>query len=322
MLWAEDNVKNYPYLLLNPITDANGNEAAQGALDYTRAPEIPPAMAALLQIVETDMKEILGNQQAGEQLQPNMSGKAVELIQNRLDMQTFIYMSNMAKAVKRCGEIWLSIARDLYVEQGRKMKGLGPQNEMSTIELARPVLNPDTGALEYENDMTRAKFDVRVDVGPSSASKRAATVRALTGMMTITQDPETLQVLSAMAMMNMEGEGIKDVRAYFRKKLLRMGVLEPTEQELQQLAEEASAAAQQVDPQAALAQALAIESQAKAQKAQADTEYTLARAEETRAKTIDTLAGVDIKSRDAVVRTAEQLRQATQPVQTGEMRGM
>ena len=125
-----------------------------------------------------------------------------------------------------------------------------------------------------------------------------------------------------MAMMNMEGEGIKDVRAYFRKKLLRMGVLEPTEQELQQLAEEASAAAQQVDPQAALAQALAIESQAKAQKAQADTEYTLARAEETRAKTIDTLAGVDIKSRDAVVRTAEQLRQATQPGQTGEIRGM
>ena len=322
ILWSEDNVKNYPYLLINPITNADGQEAAQGALDYTRAPEIPPAMAALLQITEQDMKEILGNQEAGEKIQPNSSGKAVELVQNRLDMQTFIYMSNMAKAVKRCGEIWLSIARDLYVEQGRKMKGVGDQNQMSTIELAKPMLNSETGALEYHNDLTQAKFDVRVDVGPSSVSKRAATVRALTGMMTITQDPETLQVLGAMAMMNMEGEGIQDVRKYFRNKLLRMGVLEPTDLELEEMAKEAAARAEQPDPQAILAQALAIESQAKAQKAQADTEYTLARAEETRAKTIDTLAGVDIKARDAVVKTAEQLRQATQPAPMGEMRGL
>ena len=322
ILWSEDNVKNYPYLLINPITNADGQEAAQGALDYTRAPEIPPAMAALLQITEQDMKEILGNQEAGEKIQPNASGKAVELVQNRLDMQTFIYMSNMAKAVKRCGEIWLSIARDLYVEQGRKMKGVGDQNQMSTIELAKPMLNPETGALEYHNDLTQAKFDVRVDVGPSSVSKRAATVRALTGMMTITQDPETLQVLGAMAMMNMEGEGIQDVRKYFRNKLLRMGVLEPTDLELEEMAKEAAARAEQPDPQAVLAQALAIESQAKAQKAQADTEYTLARAEETRAKTIDTLAGVDIKARDAVVKTAEQLRQATQPAPMGEVRGL
>jgi hypothetical protein len=141
-------------------------------------------------------------------------------------------------------------------------------------------------------------------------------------MMTITQDPETLQVLGAMAMMNMEGEGIQDVRKYFRNKLLRMGVLEPTDLELEEMAKEAAARAEQPDPQAILAQALAIESQAKAQKAQADTEYTLARAEETRAKTIDTLAGVDIKARDAVVKTAEQLRQTTQPAPMGEVRGL
>ena len=50
--------------------------------------------------------------------------------------------------------------------------------------------------------------DVVSDVGPSSSSKKAATVRNIMGMMQATADPETIQVLSATAMMNMEGEGI------------------------------------------------------------------------------------------------------------------
>ena len=40
-----------------------------------------------------------------------------------------------------------------------------------------------------------------------------------------------------MAMMNMEGEGISDVREYFRKQLVTLGVLKPTEEEAQQLAQ-------------------------------------------------------------------------------------
>ena len=42
-------------------------------------------------------------------------------------------------------------------------------------------------------------------------------------------------VLGAMAMMNMEGEGISDVRDYFRQKLLKMGVVQPTEAEAEEL---------------------------------------------------------------------------------------
>ncbi len=322
LMWAEDNVKQYPYLLVNPVTNADGAEQAQGPLDYTRAPEIPPAMAALLQITDGDIKELLGNQQAGEQLQPNMSGKAVELIQNKLDMQTFIYMSNFAKAVKRCGEIWLSMAREIYVEPNRKMKGLGKTGEPRSIELVKPMLNKETSAIEYQNDLTQAKFDVTVDVGPNSSSKRAAVVRALTGMMTITQDPETLAILSSMAMMNMEGEGLGEVQNYFRKRLLKQGVLEPNEEEAAAMAAELEAMQAQPDPQAELAQSLGLEARAKAAKAEADTEYALARAEETRAKTIEILTNVSDQERAAVLGAAQEIRQASQPVPMAETRGM
>lgn len=290
MMWADDNIKNFPYLLVNPITDANGNQAISGPIGYTKPPQIPQALAALLQITEQDMQDLLGNQQAGEELQPNVSGKAVELIQNKLDMQTFIYMSNMSKAVKRSGEIWLSMARDVLVEEGRKMKSIGPQNEMQSVELAKPVVN-EKGEIETENDLSEAEFDVNVDVGPSSSSKRAATVRALTGMASLTDDAETKQVLGAMAMMNMEGEGITEVRDYFRKKLLRMGVVKPTEEEQQTMAEEQ--ANQQPDPNTQYLQAAADEATANATQARAKTILTVAQADETKAKTMKTLSEVD-----------------------------
>lgn len=290
MMWADDNIKNYPYLLVNPITDANGNQAISGPIGYTKPPQIPQALAALLQITEQDMQDLLGNQQAGEELQPNISGKAVELVQNKLDMQTFIYMSNMSKAIKRSGEIWLSMARDVLVEEGRKMKSIGPQNEMQSVELAKPVVN-DKGEIETENDLSQAEFDVNVDVGPSSSSKRAATVRALTGMASLTDDAETKQVLGAMAMMNMEGEGITEVRDYFRKKLLRLGVVKPTEEEQQAMADEQ--ANQKPDPNTQYLQAAADEASANATQARAKTILTVAQADETKAKTMKTLSDVD-----------------------------
>lgn len=304
LMWAEDNLKNYPYLLINPITDANGNPAAGGPVAYTKPPSIPPSMAALLQITEADMQEILGSPQQGDKMVSHLSGKTVELIQQRLDMQTFIYMSNMAKAIKRCGEVWLSIARDIFVEQGRKMKSVTQNGKMEPVELMKPVVN-DEGEIEYENDMSCADYDVQVLVGPSGQTKRQATVRALTDMMTMTQDPEMTQVLSSMAMLNMEGEGIEDVRDYFRKKLLRMGVLKPTDTEAQELAQEAQNA--KPDPQAQYLQAASEQAIAQASKAQADSILSVAKAEETRAKTTETLSKVSMADQERIFALADRL---------------
>lgn len=290
VMWAEDNLKDYPYLLVNPITDANGQTVASGPVAYTKSPAIPPALAGLLQLTEQDMQDILGNQQQGDKIVSNISGKAVEMIQQRLDMQTFIYMSNMSKAIKRSGEIWLSMAKDVFVEPGRKMKGVTEDGSVTSVELMRPKMTQE-GEVELENDLSEAKFDIVVDVGPSSSTKRQATVRALTGMMQITQDPETLQVLTAMSMMNMEGEGVEDVRDFFRQKMIRMGVVKPTEEEAQAL--QAEMANQKEDPNSIFLQAAAEEAVAKAAKARADTVNVIADSELKRAKTAETMANLD-----------------------------
>jgi hypothetical protein len=308
-MWADDNLRNYPYLLVNPITGADGSTQVSGPLAYTRSAQIPPAMAALLAITETDMKEILGSSGQGEKMVSNISGKAVEMIQTRLDMQTFIYMSNFAKGMKRAGEIWLSMAKDIYVEEGRKMKVIGRTEDVNTVELMKPMVS-DTGEMILENDLSRAKFDVNVDVGPSSSSKRASTVRALTGMMAITDDPQTKQVLQAMAMMNMEGEGIGEVRDFFRKQLLRLGVVKPTEQEAQMLMEEQQMRGQQQDPQAVFLQAAAEEATAKAAQARASVIKTVADAGLSKAKTAETLAKTGVEQQNMVMTEIEAAQQA------------
>jgi hypothetical protein len=316
VMWSEDNLKDYPYLLINPITDQNGNQAVSGPVAYTKSPQIPPAMAALLQITETDMQDILGNQQGADKMISNISGKAVEMIQARVDGQAFIYMSNFAKGMKRCGEIWLSMARDIYTEDKRKMKTIAPTGESGMVELMKPSIDQESGAVVMENDLGSATFDVIADVGPSSSTKRQATVRALTGMLQITQDPETAQVLTAMAMMNMEGEGVGDANAYFRKKLLRMGVVEPTEDEAQELMAEMQGQPQ--DPNAMYLQAAAEEATAKAAQARANTVKTVADAELSRAKTVQTLSDIDMESQDHAINMAQQIggivQQQAQPV--------
>jgi hypothetical protein len=305
VMWAEDNLKDYPYLLINPITDQNGNQAVSGPVAYTRSAAIPPAMAALLQITETDMQDILGNQQGADKMVSGMSGKAVEMIQTRVDMQSFIYMSNFAKGMKRCGEIWLSMAKEIYTEDKRKMKTIAPTGEAGVVELMQPTINQETGAMVMANDMTSATFDVVSDVGPSSSSKKSATVRAITGMLNITQDPETAQVLTAMAMMNMEGEGLSDTNAYFRKKLLRMGVVKPTDAEAEELMAEMQGQPQ--DPNAIYLQAAAEEATAKAAQARASTVKTVADAELSRAKTVETLANIDMDSQDHAMKMMQDM---------------
>lgn len=313
MMWAEDNIKDFPYLLVNPITDAGGASMPAGPVAYTKSPQIPQAMAALLQITDMDMTELLGRQESGEQLPANVSGKAIELVQSKLDMQAFIYMSNMSKAIKRSGEVWLSMAKDVLVERGRKMKTLNSEYEAGQVELGKPMLNPETGEIEYENDLRNAKIELSVDVGPSSSSKRASTVRTITGLMQMTQDPENMAILNAMAMMNMEGEGLSDIRKFYRKKLVKMGVIQPSEQEARDLAE--AAENEQPDANQEYLKAAAQTEMAKSEKAKADTLLSIAKTDETKADTMETLSKIKTEDQGRMIKAAEQMRLMGEPAQ-------
>jgi hypothetical protein len=177
------------------------------------------------------------------------------------------------------------------------MKTLSQQDDTtSKVELMQPTTD-ENGSVIYENDLSKAAFDVAVDVGPSSASRKEATVRSLIGIMQVSAgDPETMQVLQSMAIMNMQGEGIQEVRDFFRQKLVKMGALKPTEEEAQLMA----AQSKEKTPQDQALEAMAEEAQAKAVKARTEVLETVANVDLKKAQVLETEANVKLKEAQAV----------------------
>ena len=315
--WANENIDNPAYLLLNPILDKDGNEAPAGPLGYTQPAIVPPATAALLQITDQDIKDMLGDPAQGEKIVSNISGDAIEKIQNRIDMQTFGFMDNFARAHETSGIIWLSMAKDILTEdgnQGRKMKAITSQGKARQIELFRKVIDPDTKEVKMENDFSRANMDITVDVGPSSSTKRQATVNSLTNILKFAIDPETQSIITSMIMMNMEGEGVSEVREFFRNKLVQGGVLKPTEDEAKALA--AAAEAQQNQPPTAeeeFLQSEASKNESEVMKNMASIGKTIAEAGKAEAQTAEIIEGIDRSDRAEIFDQVDKLNQPDQP---------
>ena len=311
-MWAEDNIKNYPYLLVNQLTDAAGNPQPAGPVASVKPPSVPPALAALVQLTDVDMKELLGSSGEADKMLSHVSGKAHEMVQKRIDGQAFIYMDNFSKAIKRVGEVWLSMAKDVYVEKGRAMKTIDPMGQIGQAQLFSPAAG-ENNAVTEQNNLTEASFDVDVDVGPSSASQREATVQTLVGMSATTQDPQTRKVLEAMIMLNMEGDGIGETREYFRKQLVGMGVLPPTPEEAEAMAKPKEPSAQD---QALLA--MAAEANAKAKKLEAEIQKVQSEIQLNAAKTAETYSDVDMKNLQKVKDTLEMEQKQLQQKQEAQ----
>ena len=76
-------------------------------------------------------------------------------------------MSNFSKAMRRCGQVWLSMAKELYVEEDRRMKVIDVTETVDSITLMTPAIS-EIGEVITENDPTNACFHVDVDDTPAS----------------------------------------------------------------------------------------------------------------------------------------------------------
>ncbi|HEX7891462.1 MAG TPA: portal protein [Ramlibacter sp.] len=307
--WAEDDVNPHPYQLLNPILGPDGT-TIQRVIQYTKPPAVPPALAGLIQLVGMDLKELLGADGDQQEVVSNISAKAVELIQNRLDMADFIFMDNLKQSMRWAGEVWLSMSRELYDENERPMRVVKPDGSDEVLRLREPTTGKD-GASGYANDPSAGKFKVTADVGPSFTTRRDGTVRAITGMLQFVEDPNDKAVLTGVAIQNLEGEGLQDVKEYWRKKMLTMGVTKPTEKEAAEL--EAARQSQQPSAQDAFLMAEADKSRAAAAKMMQEIETLLSKAKEHEATAAEKLAKIEALDIETIMRMVDSLTQATQP---------
>lgn len=287
--WANDNIDDNPFLLINGIQDGNGGLIPAGPIGYTEPPNVPEPLAALMQLTDASIKELTGNQEAGEQVASNISDALMERVQDKVDMMAFIYMDNMSKSIQRSGEIWLGMFREIADEEGRKIPTLGEDGKRGVAVLRQPRMVD--GASEMVNDPSRGKFQVTVDTGPAFKSRRDKTVRSLVAMLQYVEDPQLKQIITSLALTNMDGEGIDDLQEFLRMQLVQMGVVKPTDDEKKKLeAIEQQKASQPPDPQSQYFLAAAQREGAAAGKDNAQTFKTLIDAENSRADAIAKLA--------------------------------
>jgi hypothetical protein len=276
--WAEGNIKRSPYQLINALRNEDGTIAQTGPVGKVEPPSVPQATAALIQLAGQDIADITGSSDQADEVPANTSAKAIDLVHQRVDSKNFIYTDNFGTAVRRCGTVWKGMASELYVEEGRKMRAKDEKGGEKYIQIGQPYMTKDGKQANLAFD---SKYRCIVDIGPSSRTRRDATVRSLVGMAEAAGqagDQELAAACIIAALAEMDGEGISDLKKWVRMRGIKLGVLQPTDEEKQELAQQQQLAAQQPDPNAAVAEAKAQDLIASAGQRHADALLKVAQA--------------------------------------------
>lgn len=315
--WADRNSKRPAFLPLNEITDKQGNVIAPAsAIGYTQPQPLNQAMAALIQQTSSDIQEVTGASQAMQQMPSNIAKETVNSLMHRSDMASFIYLDNMAKSLKRAGEVWLSMAREVYGSD-RQVRVVNEDGTDDIALMSVTVRDNQTGEIVAMNDLSTGRYDVTVDVGPSYTARRDATVSVLTNLLAgmLPQDPMRA-VVQGIILDNMDGEGLDEFKEYNRRQLLTQGVVKPRNTEEEQIVAQAQQQAQQPDADLLAAQGVLMQGQAEVQKAkneelsiqvkafQAQTEARVAEA-----KVVQLLASADSTKRSEIREALKMLHQ-------------
>lgn len=310
--WASRKVKRPAVLQLIPIYADDGTILQAGVSGMLEPAQVNQATAALLQLAGGDIPDLMGMNDQPETVPSNTSAAAIQIVNDQGDVTDFLWHDNFSLALTHCGRVWLEMAKDLYVEEGREMIALDAEGKESKVTLGE--LRTDDGGEYRLNDMS-GKYNVVVDVGPATKTRQDATVRNCLGIAQVAQglpDPAAAALIgTAMvgtAILNMEGEGIDGPRNAVRKLGLQQGWVEPSEEEAQELAAQQEQQGQQPDPNVIAAQAQMVLAEAEQTKAQvalieAETKRLTAEAnaEKAKAQTAALLAGIDRDDRKQVL---------------------
>lgn len=144
-------------------------------------PAIPVAVLQQAQITEDDMKAVTGLHDASLGERSNeTSGKAIIARQKEGDVATYIYHDNLKLAIAECGGVLNQLIPHVF-DTPRTLRVLGVDEEPKVVRVN-----------EGENDLSRGKYDIVVETGPSFSTRRAEAGEAMTAF--VQSVPQVAQV--------------------------------------------------------------------------------------------------------------------------------
>jgi len=247
---------NYPYLLQNR-KDAGGEELPIGQVATMPNVNIPPALTAAIELSAGAIREVANPGLPQDIADPDTSGKAVLALQARLDKQSMIYQEHKKFAIRRDGEIYISIASEIYDIPGKEKVEL-PDGTKKEVEIMKSVIDQETGEVVILNDLRMAEFEVTSRITASYTSQKEQTLDRLeTVLAGMAPDDPMRKAMQLKIIQLAEGVEMEDLKEYANKQLVLSGIKKPeTDEEIAMLKQ---AQEQPPEPDAAMVLAKAEE---------------------------------------------------------------
>lgn len=301
------------YLSVNSILDKNDNPLSMSpVVGDTGVTQMSPALVQLIQFAGMQGDKIGGFADM-DKIPSNIATDTVDAIFNRLDNTSFIYMDNAAKTLRRIGEVWLSMKREITGSM-KYVRMLDEEGNETYDVFQGEIKDEATGKMVPLNDLSVGKYEVDVDVSESTDARRKEAAKNIFELLTKIPptSPRFQQVLD-FYVMNMDGYKLDELQALVRKDMIMSGAIKPeTEAEEKELMQAKQAQASQPNPAAMMAQAEMQKSQAEMLSAQtrgfeAQTKAFAAqnKAEKEQAEIMQILNNIDESKKNQII---EQIR--------------
>lgn len=256
-MWDTAHTSNRPYLLYSPDPQAPGARPQREA-----PPMLPTALMQEAQVASEDMKSVTGIYDAALGKQSNeTSGVAIGRRQHESDVANYHFADNLQRALDYTGRVLIDLIPKVY-DNERVIRLLGEHDDMKEefVPINRVVMGMD-GVPIVMNDLSAARFDVRVKVGKSYSTKRAEAADSL--IQFIGAVPAAGQVAGDLIAKNFDWPGADELAKRLRNLVPPAVLADPEKPETQV----------PPDPIAMQMQALGLEkAQADLAKVRSDTE--------------------------------------------------
>lgn len=236
---ATDNAAGLPY---NPDP-----QAASVAPSRQPPPQMSPGYMAALQLSSDDLKAVTGIHDASLGMRSNeTSGRAILARQKEGDIANFDYADNIARAVRRTGEIINRLIPEVYNGE-RQIRILGEDGAEKYVRINHLQLDEekgewrsvtgrvtnDDGSLVPVYDITQGKYDVTIATGPSYTTQRMETLDA---MMQLAQSGGPMAMLAQYGTLkSLDTPGMEEMLEAMRRLLVGQGLLPPSQEERAQM---------------------------------------------------------------------------------------
>ena len=221
------NTRNKPFMPYNPDPKAPGPPARSGA------PAVQSALLEQINQASMDLYHVTGMQPPSIGVNPELkSGKAIIAQEKQGDRGSFVFTDNLAKSIEYTAEILVDLLPRIY-DTPRQVRIMAQDGETESVPINEEVRDEKTGEKVLVNDLSAGKYDTVTETGPAFATQRQESAQQILELIATSPMFENLAMdLVAKDLPILES---KELTKRVRKIQIGQGIVEPTEQEIEDL---------------------------------------------------------------------------------------